>query len=146
MKSPRYGLGLLLAAACALLPAGCPLSFSNEISVEIVNDTPFDVAPHIEFDEDDGFLGGLFTGEELQTGLIAPGETQIFRFDCDALGTILSNDAEQIFGLLGSTEADSSATLQREDDFDCGDTIRFRFVGEGVDFGVIVSVNGRVVD
>ena len=140
----------LVAAVPFLTMAGCPidgLSFllPNEIRVEIVNDTNFSIDPHIEFDEDDGLLGGLFTGEELDTGLIAAGETQIFRFDCDSLGTIRSDEAEQFFGILGSAAADSSPTLQRDDDYDCGDTIRFRFVGDGSDFGVIVSVNGRIV-
>jgi len=35
--------------------------------------------------------------------------------------------------------------LEREEEFDCGDVVRFLFIGNGADFGVAVSVNERIV-
>jgi hypothetical protein len=140
---------LLMGLAC--LASGCLegvqlLPGLNSVRLELVNDTGFPVDPDIRYDDDPGFWAGLFPAEELSTGLIEPGETVTFNFDCDALGSVFSDEAEQVIPILGDYGADSTRVLQREDEYDCGDLIRFRFVGYADDFGVIVSVNGRVVD
>ena len=43
-------------------------------------------------------------------------------------------------------QADTTRVLKRDEDYDCGDTIQFHFIKNGDAFGVIVSINGRVVD
>lgn len=134
-----------------LLPAGCPdaarlIPALNTVQVELVNDTGFPVAANIRFDNDDSWLAGLFPAETLSTGLLESGETARFNFDCDELALIFSDEAEQLIPFYGSYYAYATRKLERDDEYDCGDVIRFRFVGEAEDFGVIVSVNGRVVD
>ncbi len=144
-------LGLLACTAPLVAGGGCGNltivgGFLNTVPVVLVNDTDFSVDPNIRFDDDTGLLAGLFPSETLSTGLLAPGETATFTFDCDKLGTILADDPEQIIPLLDDVVGDSSDRLERGEEFDCGDVIEFRFVGNLDDFGVVVSVNGRVVD
>jgi len=116
------------------------------VTVELVNDTGFDVDPYIRFDDDEGFPAQLFPADDLATGLLEPGDVLVFEFDCDELGLIFSDGAEQLdlFGVIA--EANESTILQRGDDFDCGDLLRFRFIGDFEWFGVLVSVNNVVVD
>jgi hypothetical protein len=118
----------------------------NTVTVELVNDTGFDVDPYIRFDDDEGFLAQLFPADDLATGLLEPGDVLVFDFACDELGLIFSDGAEQlgVFGVIA--QADDSTMLERGDDFECGDLIRFRFIGDFEQFGVLVSVNNVVVD
>ncbi len=141
--------GILLAIALYALVGGCGfgglLPLFNSVIVEVVNDTSFDIAPNIVYDDDTGFLAGAFPAEELATGLVAPGEIVSFNFDCDALGLIFSAQAEQLIPPDISVFAGDSSTVERDDDFQCGDVIRFIFVGDGDDFDVLVSINGQIV-
>ena len=144
-------LAALAAAVLMSLGGGCPnltvvVGLLDTVTVVLVNETGFSVDPNIRFDDDPGLLAGLFPSETLSTGLLGPGETATFSFDCDKLGTIFADEPEQIIPLLEDAVADSSDRLERGEEFDCGDVIEFRFVGGGDDFGVVVSVNGRVVD
>jgi hypothetical protein len=116
------------------------------VTVELVNDTGYDVDPYIRFDDDEGFLAQLFPADDLATGLLAPGDLLVFEFACDELGLIFSDGAEQLGLFNVIAEADESTILQRGDDFDCGDLIRFRFLGDFEQFGVLVSVNNVIVD
>lgn len=149
MNMKRTGIALVLVVGAGLLSGGCPedgvLVPFNVVRVELVNDTDHAVDPNIRYDDDNGFLAGLFPAESLESGLLQAGDYAVFNFDCDELGSIASHGAEQVT-LFGTYEADSSKTFERDDDYDCGDLIEFRFVGEGEDFGVVVSINGRVVD
>ncbi len=126
------------------------LGSSGGIVVEVYNDTNFTVDPHIRYDESDNsfdaFLAGVFGGDELATGRLAAGEYISFRFDCDELGLVFSDGAEQrdIFGAFA--DARVTEILRRDKEFDCGDTIVFQFIGDGDGFGVVVSVNGLIVD
>ena len=138
------GLGLALLA----LLGGCPsieIPGVNAIRVTITNDTFFDVDPRIRFDDDPGLLAGLFPAETLSAGVLSPGESASFTFACDELGTIFSDNAEQA-GSFGSVRAGDSHVLERDDEFECGDSIRFRFVGNGGSFDVVATVNGSVVN
>ncbi|MBU0637900.1 MAG: hypothetical protein KKB50_03475 [Planctomycetes bacterium] len=134
--------------------SGLTIGLRTGITVELVNDTAFHVDPRIRIDEDDGdfdaFLAGVFGSDPFSTGLLEPGEIIELTFDCDELGLVLSDEAEQIerFTLFDEMigYADQSDVLQRDEDFECGDWIRFRFVGDFGNFGVIVSVNGSIVD
>ena len=140
-----------------LLLGGCPpltfdladgsltISGSGVITVELINDTDFDVDPRIVFDDDSGFLARMFPSDLLDTGLLAPGEVLAFDFECDELGLILSDEPDQFVG--GVIYRDfPSAILERGDEFDCGDLIQFQFLGNADSFGVILAVNGFVVD
>jgi hypothetical protein len=151
----RYRCILFSAALTGyllLVTGGCPeagilLPSLNTIQVELINDTSFPVDPNIRFDDDSGFWARLAPAESLSTGLVYPDDPVIvFDFDCDELGLIFSDGAEQVIPLLDDYVADDSRILERGDEYDCGDVVRFRFVGDGVDFGVITSVNGRIVD
>lgn len=144
-------LPVLLAALSWLMLGGCPgagrlLPGLNTVEVELINDTGFPVDPKIRFDDDSGFWASLAPSEDLSTGLIEPGELVSYRFDCDELGLVFSDQAEQILPVFGVYFADQSRILERDEEYDCGDLVRFRFVGEAEDFGVIVSINSRVVD
>lgn len=142
--------GAILIFGTLLSNGGCPeggvLVPFNVVRVVLINDTDFAVDPDIRFDDDSNWLAGIWPSETLSTGLLQAGESATYNFDCDELGLIVSREAEQILDFFGTYAADATRTLKRDDDYDCGDIIRFRFVGEGVDFGVIVSVNGRVVN
>lgn len=145
--SPR----IVLIALSLVLAGGCPdanilLTALNTVEVRLINDTSFPVDPNIRYDDDDGWLASLFPAGHLSTGLIGPGDSATFPFDCDELGLIFSDEAEQVIPLVGDYVAEPSKTLERDDEYDCGDVIRFRFVGNAGDFGVVVSVNGRIVD
>ena len=144
-------LPALLVTFAGVVLAGCPeaaqlIPLLNSVQVELINDTGYSVDPNISFDDDAGWLAGWFPAETLNTGLLDSGDSATFNFDCDELGLILSDEAEQLGPFFTTYVADATRILEREDDYDCGAVIRFRFVGDGDDFGVIVSVNGRVVD
>lgn len=169
MKHACMGFGavgliaILLAGGCPAtltfqLPDGTDVStdlqipignlLSNVVYVEVWNDTDFDVAPRIRFDDDTGFWGQLFSASsELDTGDLGPGEfPEAYPLDCDRVGVIYSASAGQFF--LDDTigQADDTRVLEQSEDFRCGDTIRFHFVGNGPAFGVNVYVNGGLVD
>lgn len=133
----RFDLGALER----LVPGG------NTVTVQLLNDTSFAVDPFIRFDDDSGPLAQLFPAEQLTTGLLQPGDLLEFSFDCDKLGLILSDGAQQLdlFGRV-LAQADDSGVLKRADEYDCGDLVRFRFLGDFETFGVVASVNGAVVD
>jgi hypothetical protein len=147
----RVNLLLALLVVGSLLLTGCPeaarlIPGLNTVELVLINDSDFPVDPNIRFDDDAGWLAGLFPAEELGSGLIEPGETVVLRFDCDELGLIFSDEAEQLVPIFGVYIAGANDILEREEEYDCGDVIGFRFVGNAEDFGVIVSVNGRIVD
>jgi hypothetical protein len=137
-----YNVALILPLALvALLGAGCSgvtLNLPNgssvvlpgvdTVTVELFNDTDFEVEPRIRFDSSSNWLASLFPSEELAT---------VFS---DAAGQFASGEDVPI------GQADSTRVLQRESDYDCGDTVQFHFIGAESSFGVIVSVNDVVVD
>jgi len=137
--------GLLLIAPAALCSGCADWPLFDTVTVIITNDTDFDVDPHIVFDDDTGFFARNFPSEDLAVGLLEPGESRVFHFDCDRLGVIFSDEAEQFVGDV-VFEIDETSALEREQQFYCGDLIEFQFVGNAEDFGAIVGVNGLVVD
>lgn len=126
---------------------GCPpgLGFlADFVTVEVVNDTAFPIEGELRYDDESGFFSSLFGGQTLPTGVLEPGEVFQIEFNCDELAVVGTNDVRQLLG-ADQAQADDSGGVERDEDFDCGDLVRFRFVGEGSSFGVIVSVNGRVI-
>ncbi len=118
------------------------------VRVEIFNDTDFEVVPRIKFDDDNNFFARLIPAEELDLGALAPGESIQLDMACDKVGLIFSDEAGQFVPDEDDpiAQADETRRLIRGDDYHCGDTILFHFLGNGDDFGVVVSVNSVVVD
>jgi len=151
MGPPRFVIVVAATCLTAAFVAGCVdpgalLSTIQTFEVQIVNDTSFAVDPNIRYDDDASFLAGWFPAGSLDTGLVTPGDAVSYTFDCDQLGLIFSDEAEQVVPLFGDYVLDATDIIDRDHDYGCGDTIQFRFVGDALDFGVVVSVNGRVVD
>lgn len=144
------GLGGCPGSISIELPGGdsvnIPLPGASTIVVEVFNDTNYEVDPRIKFDDDSGFFASLAPAETLNTGILAPGELLSLDMDCDKVGLLVSDVARQYWGPQTIGQADSTRTLERDDDYDCGDTVQFHFLGDGDGFGVIVSINGIVVD
>ena len=117
------------------------------VVLQVLNDSDFEVAPHIRFGAGTGFWDRLVgSTDELAPNILAPGEYIEYDMDCDELGTVYSDRASQFFLTINIGQADETRVLERDDDFECGDTILFEFVGNNDAFGVIVSINGVVVD
>ncbi len=140
--------GLLLAG----LAAGCKgLSIDipgfTTVTLEIVNDSPFDVDPRMVTSDSQGGFSDIFTGggDDLATGILAPGDKLVYNFDCDSLQRVFSDAPEQLDDGELAGAAQPSRVLKQDRDFECGDTVRFRFIGTGQNFGVIVSRNGAVI-
>jgi hypothetical protein len=147
--------GLLLPFA--LLLGGCnglTLDFPGgsvsvpglrEVTVEVVNDSDFEIDPGLRHADDSGFWAGLWSSNDLSTGTLAPGESRIFAFDCDQLGQVQSDEPEQFVGDV-IYRNDGTRAIERDRDYHCRDRIQFEFVGNADSFGVVVRVNGQVVD
>lgn len=135
--------GLLAGSGC---DTGLNVLGGGVVTVQVVNDTEFEVDPAIvTTDDPDGF--GLFNpGDGLATGLLAPGDVLEFTFDCDRLAAIRSDAAELLDDngdpLIG---AQPTRAVERGAEFECGDVVRFRFVGDARSFGILVSVNDAIV-
>jgi hypothetical protein len=126
-----------------------PGILSRTLTVQVVNDTSYNVVPRIRFHNNTGFWDQLFgSSEELATGELAPGEFLEFPLDCERVAAIWSQDAGQFvdWDPIPIGQAATTRVLEREEDFDCGDTVQFQFIGDGPTFGVVVAVNGLVVD
>lgn len=158
MTRARWTTIVALGLLSAVLTGGCPdITITlpdgtdidlggSTVTVVIYNDTDFYIDPGIVFDDDAGFWASLVPSESLATGELLPGEELTYSFDCDELGLIRSANANQYDALGWIGQADTSRTLEREDEYDCGDTILFHFIGTGDSFGVVTAVNNRVVD
>jgi len=123
-----------------------PNPLAQTVTVEVFNDTDFEVDPRIRFDDDTGFPATWFPSEELATGILRSGESIQYTIDCDELGLIFSDSAGQFLFNDTIGQADQTRVLERDDEYDCGDVILFRFIGSGDGFGTIVAINGVVVD
>ncbi len=144
---PRTRVSWVILGIAVLASAGgCPPggSLFGGVTVQVVNDTDFPIEGDVRYDDEDDFFSSLFGGDTAPTGLLDSGEVFELSFDCDSIAVVATADVQQFDDVFDSV-ADDSGSVSAEDDFDCGDVIRFRFVGEGPSFGVIVSVNGRVI-
>lgn len=144
-RLPRPALAIVLCVPVLL--GGCPQisGLFNTVTVEVFNDTDFDVAPRVRYDDDTNWLAALAPSEELAPSILEPGELITYNMNCDDVGVIFSDTAGQFWFNATIGQAGVTRKLTRDDEFDCGDTIQFHFVGRDDSFGVIVSVNGRVV-
>jgi hypothetical protein len=146
-RALRFGIPLLLVGAAG----GCPEAIEalTTIEVQLINQTSFEIDPAIHVGTDSGLLGAIVAdtigAEPFDTGRLGPGERASFRFDCEALGLIVADNARQHFvgAVIGSAR---SFLLRRDRDFACRDTIQFHFIGSGDSFEVVAVVNGRLVE
>ena len=161
MKKRSYGalLGFSTLSALLLGIGGCDAALNvldsvdnlvnGDILVLFINNSDGTVRPDIEFTENTDALNTLITtfvgGQSLNIPDLAAGEYVQFQFACDKLGAIFSDQSE-LRTILGNVDADPSALLIRDEDFSCGDEIRFEFFGDRNSFGVLVTVNGRIVN
>jgi len=165
MRATHLPLGLTMSLALILM-GGCPAGItiqlpdgggvtiplsglgSRVVFVEVWNDTDYEVAPRVRFDDATGFWERLVSSSsELNTGILYSGDLPApFQLSCDEVGVIYSESAGQFFLNATIGQADDTRVLERGEDFDCGDTIRFHFIGNGDGFGVNVYVNGVLVD
>lgn len=152
-------LGFVTLSALLLGIGGCEAvlnalddlgdAVNGDILVLVVNNTSGTVRPDIQFDENDDNLTAIITGivggNSLNMPDLAAGQFLQFQFACDELGLIFSDQSE-LRTILGNVDAERSTILTREDDFNCGDEIRFEFFGDRNSFSVLITVNGRIVD
>lgn len=148
----RRGLFVTVLAAAMLATGGCPLDVflppavnDDTLFVDIVNDTDETVVPNLVFDESTSFLAQLFPGQTLDIAPLAPGEVVEVDFACDRVGVIQLAEPFQIFPDFDAVAPSTSAFIRGED-YECGDLIEFIFQGNDLDFGVIVVVNGQVIE
>ena len=140
-----------MGGACDLtiLPGGV-IAFDS-VTVELINTTDYQVEPNLYVDaDDDASASDIVTDENfVDIGVpLEPGETAQLAFDCDAIGSIMSDHAFLYISDLEQVESDNGPLLTREDDFDCGDIISFIFIDEwpeGV-FFTRVERNGDFVE
>ncbi len=116
------------------------------ITIELVNTTPNLVDPFLYVDpNEDVFFNNLIIDGNLvllDPPELAPGEVVTLVFDCQDVGSVVSDRAELITD-LEIIESDNSPLLIEADDFVCGDLISFIYIddpGEEV-FFTRVEVN-----
>ena len=135
----RVGVCALLAAL-SCLAIGCGVDQADTLVVR--NDTEASLDPGIFFSDSPD----AFPAELLNTGLIAPGDSQQFNFACAQLGAVMSDSAQLVLGGIVVAEANDSAILTLGSDFGCGETIEFRYITVEGDLLIEVRVNGLLVD
>lgn len=138
-----------LAIFVALTSAGCRNIFDPDppITVEIFNNSDFEVLPDIRFDFDESIPAGAAEGF-LDIGELLPGEFVQYDFDCSELGLIFSDETEvyffgQFFGV-----AERSFVARYGLDFLCGDFIVIEFQGNPDDdfFDTLIFVNDVLIN
>jgi hypothetical protein len=119
----------------------------NTLTVELVNTTPYPVAPRLYVAEDNDTWDVDDDENWVLVEPIPPGQTVGFHFACGESGAIQTDHAVQLRPWGEERESDNDPTVRLGDDYDCGDTVSFIFVDEpGEDFETRVAVNGRIVD
>lgn len=132
----------LLAASFSVL-SGCSFVLgllpTAQVTVEFVNNTDFPVTVQAFYNEDDDALEVVL--EEFGTEVnqeIPAGETRSFSQNCADLGAIYIERAE--LNVIGSIGPEAGTDVQRqEQDFECGETLRFTFSGTVLDLNISVS-------
>jgi hypothetical protein len=108
------------------------------VTVTIINNTNFDIDPMIDYDDIDG--NPFF----LDLGIVFPGEVVSTDFFCDEVIFLTSTNAEQyVFGDVIVLEA--LPFFEQDFDFFCGEEVTFEFIGDDLNFDVIVDADGFVI-
>jgi hypothetical protein len=122
-------IALTLALAAATGGCGILTAFfqPSTVRVALVNDSDFDVSVVLILGENQDAPRELLEeiGDE-ERYTLKPGESIDFFRDCDEIQAVFVDNAEMmIVGQIGP-EADSEV-LRDGEDYDCGDTVEFRF-------------------
>jgi hypothetical protein len=134
-------------AVAALAPlSGCDALFTflrpARVVIELTNEGTFDVQADLYVSDVDDIPRALLVETESRIRrTISPGSTvTIVRPCADVQAMVIDNAELRVAGGIGP-EADSDV-LYDGTDFDCGDTVRFRFTHSVliIDFDVAVSV------
>jgi hypothetical protein len=136
-----------VVASLALLTGGCPRPILDyPVTVEIYNNSDFEVIPDIRFDYDESIPASA-AGDFLDIGLLLPGEYVQYDFDCDRIGLIFSDETEVRFFNEFYGIAERSFVPRWGLDFDCGDFIAIEFQGNPDDdfFDVLIFVNDDLI-
>ncbi|HVP13627.1 MAG TPA: hypothetical protein VMV94_20805 [Phycisphaerae bacterium] len=145
---PHATLGLIVALPC-LTPScdSIATSLGGNVRVIIENNTAFEALPDINTSDSTNFFDDIFTEGDNVTdfgdhGAVPANTTVTFYITCDdslqhiAIGDVDFRDNHD--DQVGSTNA--NASLRRDSDFDCGDTIRITLSGHEDDFSSDVNV------
>jgi hypothetical protein len=145
----------LMGQSCGIripddIPIDDDLPLDADVSLEMVNKTNFEVDPGIYVDP----VEGVFSSAELVTDEnflvidppLAPGETVTALYVCPDIGTVVSDYAyfyvgEDVF------LSEDRPILVRNEDFICGDVIRFIFDEDATgEFRTDVEILGPALD
>ncbi len=136
---------LAVLVGAALVTAGC--NQFEVVTVEFVNLTPWEIDPGLYVYEDDDLLLPFLIAEDenyVDVGTAPPNTTIFTRLTCEEAGTLLSYEAVA-FRPGEDYVSDNDPWVDRDDDFDCFDTISFVFIRDGDGFYIEIDVNGEFV-
>jgi len=129
-------------AAFAALACGACIPAPEPITIELVNETAFDVRPNLYVSDSATGEAELFVAANLVTDFtdrpfpeLRPGETATVTLECDQ-ARALGVDAPLLFDAATLTITPSADRIfrARDADFACGDTIRFVYFREAAAF------------
>ena len=142
--------GLLVGAACLASVAGCDAldDLVNRITIELVNETRWDIEPELFADEEDDILFAFTIHDEenyVDVGRVPADTTVVTTLPCDEAGSL---QVYRAVAIRTGTDyiADNDPIVDMEHDYDCGDQISFIFREWGDGFYVRVEVNGQFVE
>lgn len=122
---------ILCATGCDVLGPVASLLGNPGVNVEIKNDTAFFAVPDLRTAGSRNFIEDAFADDEAVGGPVAPNQTVSIFLPCDGdLERIVFDGARfQDAGGFALGDSDTSESLRRDVDFDCGDTINIRLSG-----------------
>ena len=136
-----------LLAVLVLVFSGCgivgDLLRGTRVTVDLVNETDFDVQATLFFDDEQNIPEFLLVQSDIGTEVsltVPPGQTVSFSESCDDLQALIVENAN--LAILGGLGPDANTDVLRDgDDFGCGDTVVLRFTdANGIaDFDIVVE-------
>lgn len=108
------------------------------VTVTVINSTNFEIDPFIEYEDIDG---NVFS---LDLGIVFPGEIVPTDFFCDEVIFLTSTNAEQ-YVFNDVIVLDALPFFEQDFDFFCGEEVTFEFIGDDLNFDVIVDADGFVI-
>lgn len=130
-------------AGCDVLGPVASLLGNPGVNVEIQNNTSFFAVPDLRTAGSRNFLEDAFADDEMIGGPVAPNQTVSIFLPCDGDLERIVFDGARFQDASGFALGDSDTTesLRRDVDFDCGDTINVRLSGTVFFFRSSVDVD-----
>lgn len=152
MSSRNRTLLCVLAPSLLCLNASCDSlggllgAFGNNVRLIIENQTSYKAQPDIRTSDSSNLFEDIFAeGDEVTNfgnhGVVPANQTVTVYLSCDDLEHIAIGDVDFLDGdddRVGTEDA--NASLRRDTDFDCGDTIRLTLDGGIFNFSADVDV------